>query len=349
MGRPQKEAASPSTLAPALLRYVSSKGADASLLAAQIGTDDVAGTSDELMVTPSGLGAMLRATSDLLADPHVALRLPSELPLRRYDAVTLAARAAKTPREVLVLLAKYAPLLFPQLDAQLTEVAGEVRFTARVAGHPRGLGHHVDEYVLAVVLGLCRRAEPRDARSDERRPDVVPTRAWMTSARPPGLAPLYAALGTQEITFGAADTGIALASDVAGRELAGADAMLLATAQHLASAALASAPRPGAFAAVVAARIESILPADASTDALAAALHMSARTLQRRLEDEGTRLSEVLDEVRERMARRLVLDGTIALAEVGYRVGFSDAATFSRAFKRWTGIPPGAFRRRRAP
>jgi AraC-like DNA-binding protein len=68
----------------------------------------------------------------------------------------------------------------------------------------------------------------------------------------------------------------------------------------------------------------------------------------RRLEGEGTRFSEVLDAVRERMARRLVLDGAIALAEVGYRVGFSDAATFSRAFKRWTGIPPGAFRRRQA-
>jgi AraC-like DNA-binding protein len=338
MGRPQKEAASPSTLAPALLRFVAAEGADASLLAAQIGADDVAGTSDELDVTPSGLSAMLRATSELLADPHVALRLPSELPLRRYDAVALAARAARTPREVLTLLATYAPLLFPQLEGRLTEDAGEVRFAARVAGHPRGLGHHVDEYVLALVLGHCRRAKA----------DVTVARVWMTSARPPGLAPLYAALGTQEITFGAADTGIALASEVADRELAGADPMLLATAHHLASAALATAPRAGAFAEVVAARIESILPGDAGTDALAAALHMSPRTLQRRLEDEGTRFSEVLDAVRERMARRLVLDDAIGLAEVGYRVGFSDAATFSRAFKRWTGMPPGAFRRRRA-
>jgi AraC-like DNA-binding protein len=76
--------------------------------------------------------------------------------------------------------------------------------------------------------------------------------------------------------------------------------------------ALATAPRPGAFADVVAARIESILPGDPGTDALAAALHMSPRTLQRRLEDEGTRFSEVLDAMRERMARRLVLDDAIA-------------------------------------
>ncbi|MEA2752006.1 MAG: hypothetical protein QOI41_6149, partial [Myxococcales bacterium] len=40
------------------------------------------------------------------------------------------------------------------------------------------------------------------------------------------------------------------------------------------------------------------------------------------------------------------LDPELALSDVAFRVGFSDAATFSRAFKRWTGLPPGAFRRR---
>ncbi|MDB4934668.1 MAG: Transcriptional regulator, AraC family [Labilithrix sp.] len=338
VARPPKEAASPSALAPALLRWVAAKGADASLLAAQIGTDDVTGASDELAVTPSGLAALLRASSELLADPHLALRLPSEVPLRRYDPVTLAARASRTPRDVLALVERYAPLVFPQLEARLVDDAnaGEIRFSARVAGHARGLGHHVDEYVLAVVLGHLRRPEAR----------VTPLRVWMTSARPPALAPLYAAVATHEITFGAEDTGIALAIDVADRELPGADPLLLATGQHLASAALASTPRAGAFAEVVAARIERILPGEVGTEALAAALHMSARTLQRRLDDEGTRFSDVLDAVRERIARRLVRDRTIALTEVGYRVGFSDAATFSRAFKRWTGMPPGAFRRR---
>ncbi len=73
---------------------------------------------------------------------------------------------------------------------------------------------------------------------------------------------------------------------------------------------------------------------------------MSTRTLQRRLDDEGTRFSDVLDTVRERLARSLLLDPSLTLAEVAYRTGFSDLATFSRAFKRWSGLPPGAFRRR---
>jgi AraC-like DNA-binding protein len=80
-------------------------------------------------------------------------------------------------------------------------------------------------------------------------------------------------------------------------------------------------------------------------DAVAAALHMSPRTLQRRLEQSGTRYSEVLDDVREAQARAWLSDRTLSLGEIGYRLGFSDLATFSRAFKRWTGKPPGTWRR----
>lgn len=359
MGRPPKEAASPSAFAPALLRYVAAAGGDASMLAAQCGQPETAADADELTVTASSLAAMLRGAADRLADPHLALRLPAEVPLRRYDAVGLAARAAATPREVLDLVARYAALVFPQLEARVEHDAQdaqdaqdarephhprgphgprEVRFAARINGHPRGLGHLVDEYVLAFVLGHCR----------ERGVEVAPLRVWLTSARPASLDALFVALGTREVSFGAADTGFALSAVVAASHLSGADARLLATAHHIAGTALAASPRPGAFAAAVSARIEAALPGDPTTETVAAALQMSARTLQRRLDDEGTRFSELLDVVRERTARRLVLDATLPLGEVAYRAGFSDVATFSRAFKRWTGLPPGAFRRRQA-
>jgi AraC-like DNA-binding protein len=95
----------------------------------------------------------------------------------------------------------------------------------------------------------------------------------------------------------------------------------------------------------VAARIEALLPNDVTADTIAAAMKMSGRTLQRRLEDEGVRFSAVLDDVRERIAKKLLGDVSLPLAEVAYRLGFSDLATFSRAFKRWTGVPPGSFRR----
>ena len=88
-----------------------------------------------------------------------------------------------------------------------------------------------------------------------------------------------------------------------------------------------------------------LLPERANIDEAAAALRMSTRTLQRRLEHEGTRFSEVLDTVRADVARHLLSDPELPLAEIAYRLGFADLATFSRAFKRWTGKPPGTWRR----
>ena len=335
-GRPPREAATPSALAPALLRWSAQHGRDAALIADRGGLDVADAERDEAPVTASGLATMLAMAAEMMTEPHLALRLPAELPFRRYDAGALAARVAATPAGALSAIARFAPLVFPRLEAKVVEAPGELRFHARIAGAPRGLGHHVDEYVLAFALGHCRRGGAR----------LIPRRVWLTSARPHGdLGPLVRAMGTDEIELGAEDTGFSLASEDASIELPSFDPMLAAAAEQLASAALASTPRAGALAATVAAKIEATLPGDVTADAIASAMKMSGRTLQRRLEDEGVRFSVLLDEVRERIAKKLLLDHALPLAEIGYRLGFSDLATFSRAFKRWTGVPPGAYRR----
>jgi AraC-like DNA-binding protein len=74
---------------------------------------------------------------------------------------------------------------------------------------------------------------------------------------------------------------------------------------------------------------------------------MSARTLARRLEEEGTSFTSVVEAVQRELACRLAADASLPLGEVAYRVGFADPATFSRAFKRWTGQTPGGYRRGR--
>ena len=63
------------------------------------------------------------------------------------------------------------------------------------------------------------------------------------------------------------------------------------------------------------------------------------------MEAEGTSLTAVADETRAEVARELLADPALPLGEVAYRAGFADLATFSRAFKRWTGTSPGRYRR----
>jgi AraC-like DNA-binding protein len=78
---------------------------------------------------------------------------------------------------------------------------------------------------------------------------------------------------------------------------------------------------------------------------IAQALDMAPRTLQRRLVEAGLNFRVMVDELRQAQAEHLLRGTRMPLAELASSLGFSDHASFNRAFKRWTGSSPGAFRR----
>lgn len=82
---------------------------------------------------------------------------------------------------------------------------------------------------------------------------------------------------------------------------------------------------------------------DTSIEGHAKALGMSARSLQRRLADEGTKYNDVLGEVQLELAKRYLSRGTVTASEVAYLVGFAEPPAFFKAFKRWTGMTPREF------
>ncbi|MCE9650347.1 MAG: AraC family transcriptional regulator [Parvibaculum sp.] len=82
----------------------------------------------------------------------------------------------------------------------------------------------------------------------------------------------------------------------------------------------------------------------ASEYEVASRLHMSGRTLRRRLSCEGTSFREILDEARNEIARGYLRETRLSIAEVGGLLGFEDAANFRRAFRRWNGCSPQCFR-----
>ena len=82
-----------------------------------------------------------------------------------------------------------------------------------------------------------------------------------------------------------------------------------------------------------------------SITVVAPRLHISPRTLERRLEREGTTFSTLLDDLRKRLALRYVASRDLELAEIAFLLGFSKTTAFHRAFKRWTGQTPLYYRR----
>jgi AraC-like DNA-binding protein len=84
---------------------------------------------------------------------------------------------------------------------------------------------------------------------------------------------------------------------------------------------------------------------EANIEAVARTLGVSRQTLFRKLKEEGVTFEKILDQLRHRLALRCLKRENISVNETAYRVGFSDPAAFSRAFKRWTGSSPRAVRK----
>jgi AraC-like DNA-binding protein len=77
---------------------------------------------------------------------------------------------------------------------------------------------------------------------------------------------------------------------------------------------------------------------------LADELHMTSRTLRRRLDAEGTRFRLLQEEVRLALAEELLVIGGLTLEEIAERLGYGETSNFIHAFRRWKGVTPGQYR-----
>ena len=99
------------------------------------------------------------------------------------------------------------------------------------------------------------------------------------------------------------------------------------------------------------ARVRTVLAT--STDRLptleevADTLHVSTRTLKRRLQDEGRNFRALVDHVLCERATQMLQEEGLSVSEVAFRLGYNDVSNFSRAFRRWTGVSPSDFRKER--
>ncbi len=79
-------------------------------------------------------------------------------------------------------------------------------------------------------------------------------------------------------------------------------------------------------------------------------LHISGRTLQRRLADDGLGFQQLLEAVRREMAQQYLAVPSLDLNEIAYLLGYEEASSFHRAFQHWEGTSPGQWRAaQRAP
>jgi AraC-like DNA-binding protein len=187
---------------------------------------------------------------------------------------------------------------------------------------------------FGIFLHLCR-AIAGDA--------FNPLRLSMQRARPPDTAP-YEAYFRAPIRYGANRNAIALRAAGLDDPLPTANADMARASDRIIVDYLER--HAGANTSLlVRSRLTEQLPSGRATQqSVARALHLSTRTLQRRLGEEGTNFRALLEETRRDLAMQYLRASDLSMNEITYLLGFSEPANFTRAFRRWTGVTPSRFR-----
>jgi len=81
-----------------------------------------------------------------------------------------------------------------------------------------------------------------------------------------------------------------------------------------------------------------------SPERVASILSLHPRTLNRRLEEQGTTLRSIVGEIRYEIAKQMLADSSMSVLAISTLLGYSDASIFTRAYRRWSGVTPSAWR-----
>jgi len=174
---------------------------------------------------------------------------------------------------------------------------------------------------------------------------LIPTRVCLMRACPgPGPEPYYEAFGTMT-EFACAQNLIELDATIIDQPLAGSCPDLAQFNDRIAIGCLARLNRSDIVARVRAEIVERLSSGNCTRAIVARELGLSQSALQARLAERGTGFHELLDETRCELALGYLQQVELSITEIAFLLGFTDASNFTRAFKRWKGKAPSAFRR----
>lgn len=315
----------------ALLDACDALGAKGDAIAQAAGIDRAALADPEARLSRAAVVAVWQAAYQATRDPALALHAAERAPDGAYPVLDYLGAASATLGEAIERLSRYFVLLG---DIALRVEAGhEAHRLVLESTAPGPLPMPAQEYTLAALVLRTRR-----------RCGVPWTPAWVELGGPGPFSPEH------ERVFGvlpqaAASAGLGIRRADWERPCKSADPALAELLEAHARAVIEKLPRGGEASRSVADVIaRSLEGGEPSLALVARRLGTSARTLQRRLEEEGTTLAAIVRAQRERLAKDQLARRDVSLAELAFLLGFSDQSAFTRAFRRWTGTTPARYR-----
>jgi AraC-like DNA-binding protein len=274
------------------------------------------------------------AAAARIADPAFALRAarcwhPSDL-----GALGYAWLASSTLRTALGRFERYGRVIGEKALSRLEEDRRGLRLVFEHRRRDALVGALATDYALAIVLDMCRMSFGASLR---------PLEVTLRRPRPDDSSPWDGYFGVR-VRFGEARESFLLAKRDADAALPVANRQIAGTLDAMLARQLADLDRGNVVARCKAAVLDSMASGEAPEGGIARSLNMSRRTLQRKLAEADLTYQQLVDDTRRELALRYIEDPAKSITEITFLLGFSGQSAFTRAFRRWTGAAPTAYR-----
>ena len=281
---------------------------------------------------------LMRGGIEITGDPNIGLKAAAEVERGDYGVLEYVARSAPTIGAATEVLGRYLALVNDALrfTHEVKDGRAIIRFESTIV-----LPRSSADFQSAAFFWATRLLMDEQSAA-------VPVDIWFEHAQPDDISEYKTIFGDNKVLFGMPNNGFSFPAELLEAPLPSADDKLHALIRKHADALIAELPRAQSFTQ----RVRELLlkeleGGNPSAVRIASALHMSGRTLTRRLEDEGTTFKDLLDDLRKSLSLRYVGSTDLGLSEIAFLLGFSQSAAFHRAFKRWTSQTPLEYRRAR--
>ncbi len=320
------------SLAP-LLNYLSSLGHSLGRIPAAAAVQAIA-QDPEARVPHTQAIALWEAARTVTADPDLGIHVAEAIRPGAFGALEYAVRTSPDLGAGLGRLVRYHRALHDAAEVRL-EVSGTRACLSHRLPLPGGAPRAVSEFVVTGWLQTLRRLTGREVR---------PIEVRFTHAQPADLSEHHRVFRAP-LRFGHQRSELLFPAELLGCPLPEADPALHSIVELQLNTVLERLPAAGATVDRVRRVLaEELCDGEPTLDHVAGCLHVTSRTLHRRLEEEGTSFREVVTAVRRELAERYLGERRLTVAEIAFLLGYSEASAFHRAFRRWNGCSPRAFR-----
>jgi AraC-like DNA-binding protein len=287
-------------------------------------------------ISATAQSRLMELASEALNDDAFGFHLAAHANPRSAGLLFYVASAAKTVGEALALFERYFRIVNEAVHLKLTRMRNRTILQVSFVGLSRHHARQNAEFGIAVILKALREAAGRRIR---------PTKVGFIRGRASNLREFERFYGCP-VEFGAPFDRLEFSAETLALPLVTEDQNLLETLKPICDAASQErGTRKGTLRALVENEMQRVLPhGNMSKPSIAKALGMSARTLSRRLADEGVTYAEVVDDLRQSLALQYVKDPSVSLSQIAWLLGYDEATSFNHAFRRWTGRSPSAVR-----